>query len=804
MILKKLPVLRRIFQFIFIVVFFSLSGKSVKAQEGKLEDLTKAFHAYNDLFREVAYVHLNKSTYIKGEMIGFSGYVFEKDTKLPSQATKNLYCVITDENNKVIKGKLLRVNNGFAHNVFEIDSLFTAGNYTFKAYTNWMKNFEEPNAFIESFRVIDPEVESTLKSSVTEKVLDAQFLPEGGHFVDAVSTNVGVIIKDSKGFGISNIEGNLYDSNNNLITTFKTNHLGIGRFQILPGLNQQYVVKVNHFNRAYEYTIDDIKAKGITININTLSKTLAIELKTNRRTLKDIKGKAFKLTIHNGKQIKGLPVTFEELKLGKRVDLKELSPGVNIITLFNENNQPVLERLYFNYEGIDLVSSGRPAYRRVRDSIRITLPLQKFADASIESSNISISVLPEETKAYNRHHNIVSDVYLQPYVRGYVENAPYYFTDVNSKKKFELDNLLLTQGWSSYSWDQIFKNNVNDSFAFEDGLVLKANQNNKRQRNFMLYPLKSNVGMEVNLPEDESNFIVTQLFPEEGERLGIATLNKKGKGSRPNLYLQFFPSSIPDYYSQIQTLNTRQASKIQAMDDSPFRNIDVRETQMLDEVVVESNAREIKIRQLKESAWYDVDIFDDAKRRMNLTFVNYINVYVPEYFATEAFGNLTLTRRAPTSLRNGFQTPAVFLDDMLITDLNFFYGWFMDIVDYVTVNDDGIGEGFIGNNGVIRIYTSLDFVREKQNSSFKSFEFPIAFSKKKEFYVPKYDVYNDAFFEQFGLFDWIPDGRIDPAGNLTFTLYNPADNNMKLFIEGVTDQGDFISEVKEININENN
>ena len=128
----------------------------------------------------------------------------------------------------------------------------------------------------------------------------------------------------------------------------------------------------------------------------------------------------------------------------------------------------------------------------------------------------------------------------------------------------------------------------------------------------------------------------------------------------------------------------------------------------------------------------------------------------------------------------------------------------MDIVDYVTVNDDGIGEGFIGNNGVIRIYTSLDFVREKQNNSFKSFEFPMAFSKKRAFYVPKYDVYNDAFFEQFGLFDWIPDGKIDAAGNLTFTVYNPVDNNMKLFIEGVTDQGEFISEIKVLDLNENN
>jgi hypothetical protein len=225
---------------------------------------------------------------------------------------------------------------------------------------------------------------------------------------------------------------------------------------------------------------------------------------------------------------------------------------------------------------------------------------------------------------------------------------------------------------------------------------------------------------------------------------------------------------------------------------------------MLDEVVIKVKARELEIKKLKESAFYDVDVFDDARRRQNLTFANYINVYVPEYFATESFGNFTLTRRAPTSLRSGFQTPAVFLDDMLIDDLNFFYGFYMDIVDYVTVNDDGIGEGFIGNNGVIRIYTSLDFIKERQNSSFKSFEFPLSFAREKEFYVPKYEVYNDAFFEQFGIMDWIPDGKIDASGNLNFTVYNPANSNMKLFIEGATDEGDLISEVKVLNLNDNN
>lgn len=146
-----------------VLITILLISNILISQEKKLENIITSFNEYSSLYREIAYCHLNKSTFIKGEMIGFSGYVLDKDLKVPSKSTKNLYCVITDARNKVIKSKLVRVNNGFTKNVFTVDSLFSSGHYTFTAYTNWMKNFDEPNAFVEEFVVIDTEEESSIK-----------------------------------------------------------------------------------------------------------------------------------------------------------------------------------------------------------------------------------------------------------------------------------------------------------------------------------------------------------------------------------------------------------------------------------------------------------------------------------------------------------------------------------------------------------------------------------------------------------------------------------------------------------------
>jgi len=816
--LKRLSGFKNSLIFLIIVVFYCVTGEPLMAQKENLKNIITLFKDYSSLDREVAYCHLNKSTFIKGEMIGFSGYVFDKDLKVPSKLTKNLYCVITDNNNKVIKSKMVKVNNGFTNNVFKIDSLFTSGNYTFTAYTNWMKNFDESNAFVESFRVIDPEVESIIKKTVTENILDAQFLPEGGYFVDFVKTTVGVIIKNIEGFGVSNVEGNVYDSNNKLIATFKTNSVGIGRFLLYPDINQEYLVKINHLNKAFEFKIDDIKPKGISIHVNNDIRRLAIEFRTNKRTLKDIKGKLFKMTIHNGKEVKGIEVAFKEKNLVKIIDHKELFPGINILTLFDENNVPLLERMIFNYKGVNLFNFGTVNYTKLKDSTRISIPFMKFTNPSVENSNISISVLPEETKSYQKHHNIISHIYLQPYVKGYVENAQYYFTNVDSKKKYDLDNLLITQGWSSYNWENIFNNNVTNNFVFEDGIVLKANQNNNKQRNFIVYPLKFNAELALNLQEGQNSFVISNLYPEGDEKLGIATLNRKQKVKIPSLNTQFFPSKIPDYHNQFEVLHTNQSTIAKSMSKSQFTLFDIKETQILDEVIIKTSAKELKIKSLQEDPFNLLDVFDDTKRNMNLTFVSYLNIFVPQFVAYESRGTVTIFNRVPTtlfkkassSLSEGGSlaastpgSPIVYLDDVLMSSLDFFYGYDMNIVDYVTVNRFGMGEGFFGANGVIKMYTSLDFIKKRESNSFKQFEFPLTFSENKKFYVPKYDVYNDDFFKEYGVIDWIPNCKIDNKGNLNFTVYNPANTNFKLFIEGVTDKGEFVSDIKVLNMNDN-
>ena len=75
--------------------------------------------------------------------------------------------------------------------------------------------------------------------------------------------------------------------------------------------------------------------------------------------------------------------------------------------------------------------------------------------------------------------------------------------------------LLLTQGWSSYNWNQIFDNKHSLPFEFERGLSLKANVNGnlRKQKTFVVHPLEdSQQPVYVQLDDQQTVFRWIRFF----------------------------------------------------------------------------------------------------------------------------------------------------------------------------------------------------------------------------------------------------------------------------------------------------
>jgi hypothetical protein len=805
-----------------------VSGQNQNAEV----DLISSYLEYTEMDRELVYAHLNKSVYIKGETIGIKAYVLDKYTKELVQQSANLYGTISDEKGKVVERKLFMITNGIAIGDFDIEEVYTSGYYTIKLYTNWMRNFDEQSLFVETIRIIDPEVEKQMISEADLSKVDAQFLPEGGHLLLDVENTLGVIIKNNQGLGLPYVEGEITNQDGVVVTNFKANQFGIGKCVLTPKKGNTYQAKFVYADITHSIDIINVTPKGIAMRLTALRDKIALTLNTNDATFENISQDLYKLAIHNGKDLKEISFKFgETTEVVKVISNDDLFSGINIFTIFNANNNPLIERLYFNYDGLSLQTSGEQTTSIKNDSITITLPYKM--DGSSNLNTVSVSVLPSGTNAFH-HQNITSYMLLQPYVKGYIEQAHYYFTDITPKKQFELDNLLITQGWSSYNWDTVFKNPPEYNFDNENGISYTINSTEKGEKQLMIYPSLNHKTKLIGLTKENSSYTASGLFPLEDEMIRIREIGDD-KVSKPKLYIQFDPIKIPEIESKITPLISAVVNAEAPYSDISTTNI-LKKVEQLDEVIIATKKGDTEIEKIKNRSLGNVEAMDETLVRRYRTLVRYLRdkgwtvADTPGKF--EIYNNqmsgirdravevdqttfVTVDNPRPTDrpitpdlddhtiyMQNSATIPIVYLDGMILhEDLTILRDLTLDQIEWIEVNKSGVGGGMrSGGAGLIRIKTKPQSNVKVSSLVYESYEIPLKFSVAKKFYIPEYVSYESEFFNRFGVIDWFPNLKFNDNGTLEFKIAHRQLKDCKVVVEGIVNNS-FVSEVKTIKLN---
>ncbi|NNC45681.1 MAG: hypothetical protein HKN99_07350, partial [Winogradskyella sp.] len=645
----------RFTQLILLFIFGLLANA-----QGEIENqLIDHYEDFSAAPRELVYVHLNKSTYVEGEMLGFTAYVFDKFTKERSLMTTNLYCVILDENEKIISQKLLEVKDGIAHNTFNIGGEYISGTYTFKAYTNWMKNFDEQNHFQQSFIVLDADNQTEIKPD-KQQGIDVQILGEGGHILYNTINTIGVIAKDNKGYGIPYLKGKIVDDEKSLISEVELNEFGIGKTLFKPISGKSYSLEYSINGEPFSKEIKAIKKVGFNISVNDLQDKLAIKFATNDTSLNLITNTNYYMVIHNGDDLRVIPFKFKEKEVLKVIPKTDLFAGINIITVFDGNKKPILERLYFNEKDIEQSTLVNIRSKTESDSLNVAFKIDDFDNNSFNS--LSVSVLPTGTKSYTHHHNILSQIYLQPYVKGAIENAAYYFRERDRKKAYELDALLITQGWSSYDWSKIFSFNEVFIHPFERGIDVVATINSKKEGGlYIVYPTKNSNTQIFSLRENENVFTQKRVIPFEGEKLRIGEVASKGRA--PGVFPQFFPSAFSSFNKKYDHLNPTLGQDVVAANTIPELSLSSwNKAQELDEVVIEGKRQYTRLEKLKrKSNGAQIYEIDNLLKNRAMPLWQYINSRTGFRASYDAFNNnFTISNPRVTW---GPSTPMVYLDD---------------------------------------------------------------------------------------------------------------------------------------------
>ncbi|HVV54027.1 MAG TPA: hypothetical protein VHC47_01810 [Mucilaginibacter sp.] len=117
---------------------------------------------------EKIFIQFDKPYYAQGDTVWFKAYLFNAPTHLLSAKSGLMHADIADDSGRVVKQYLFKVYNGISWGNIALNGKdFKAGNYVFRAYTNWMRNFGSDHFFYKNIRVAGTNESGWL---VTQKV----------------------------------------------------------------------------------------------------------------------------------------------------------------------------------------------------------------------------------------------------------------------------------------------------------------------------------------------------------------------------------------------------------------------------------------------------------------------------------------------------------------------------------------------------------------------------------------------------------------------------------------------------------
>src|SRR5579863_422733 len=183
----------------------------ISAQTGDVDSLQAKFRRYQSAsVQEKLFVHVDKTFYLAGEIIWFKAYDVDARFITPLSISGIAYAEVLDKDQKAVLQEKIELNNGSGEGSFRIPSSVPSGRYTFRAYTNWMKNFSPDFYFQQQLTILNTVNDQTGSDSSghhsaddpSHKSYDIRFFPEGGNLVNGVASVVAFKAVDRAGDGI--------------------------------------------------------------------------------------------------------------------------------------------------------------------------------------------------------------------------------------------------------------------------------------------------------------------------------------------------------------------------------------------------------------------------------------------------------------------------------------------------------------------------------------------------------------------------------------------------------------------------
>ncbi|MEJ5963872.1 TonB-dependent receptor plug domain-containing protein [Pedobacter immunditicola] len=295
----------------------------------------------------------------------------------------------------------------------------------------------------------------------TSNNITVQFFPEGGNLVNDIPSKIGIKAVNSNGLG-KDISGIIVDQTGAEVTRFSSSYLGMGSFILNPQADKTYTAIVKHEDGSEQkVSLPKPQPSGYVLTVNNQDDT---KIQASIMLSADLLGNGeLKLVAQNQGNVYAVARIKSDKQIAKlAISKNDLPAGIIQLTLFNQANNPVAERLVFvrnAAETINLqVSSAKKAYQP-REKVDLAFSAAIGDKPIIGSFSVAVTNNAVLKPDLENESNIFSTLLLTSDLPGYIEKPNYYFLDNNTDRLKKLDNLLLTQGWRRFSWKNVINNN---------------------------------------------------------------------------------------------------------------------------------------------------------------------------------------------------------------------------------------------------------------------------------------------------------------------------------------------------------
>lgn len=759
----------------------------------KIVSQVKKFGEQNE--QQKAYLQTDKEIYLAGENIWIKAYLINANTFQSDTVSREIFVELLDPGQRVACNIILRNRKGVSEGNIHLRDSLMDGNYQLRVYTKWMSNFDPDFFFFKTIRIKNPGYADIITKSRLENItrLNADirkkenefvvtFFPEGGDLIADLSSLVAFKAENNLGTP-QDIRGVVLDNKGKEVVSFSSAHDGMGTFSIQPHADIKYKAKVTFSNGDIrEYPIPRVLSEGITMSADPSDKD---NIKLRIRPGKNSTGNII-VVAQSRSQIHY--ISKGEIK-GKDVltilPKKLFPPGITQITIFNNEGEPVCERLVFIHP-VPGVNIGKVeiASAPINDSTTYKIKVSPN-NGNLSSGNLSLSVvenLPD--KENTADENILTNLLLTSDIKGRVNNPSYYFDPHNSNASNYLDLVMLTNGWRRFVWKDLLADKFPPiNYSRVDGITVSGTV----------------FGDYISQTIPNSSVILSVLNKLDYKLK--TTTDFKGRFEFPAI--EFEDSA----YIKIETVNSsEEKSRHISLDEitspnsitnpSPLLNNESYDKSKLKENTKQENLKRKKNPKIKSKQenttsfrYYNPSFVLKAGDNANgyNTLLEFISGKIPGVTVS----NDQILIRGSRSINLG--NDPLFIYDGGQIDMTTLKSLIPSQIDRIEVvkGDDAAAFGSKGSNGVLVFYS-----RGSGFTKSSSIELKLAgYQKTREFYIPPYQswAYKPENFGVPRTIFWEPNIILDSKGEAVVRFKKGiAAEKISITLEGLTDSGEII------------